>query len=289
MFPAFLIFIYLCSINQSDSETWGAPVSALANKLLSGGHRKITVFRPGGNYLIEVPLVIRDPYPVNVNILNSTSEFNNTVKVWLKNGNDTIGEKLVKNIRRRQLVTITLESLNVTSCIEFPRLYIQAEIEEAHTKLFHVQRIIKCPKPVVSLIVQTDRGIYVPGSKVYYRIIAAQSDEGMYKGNITIKVIDQDAKPCLELTDQSLKNGVYDGTVCIRNDNSIGVWQIIVTLDSNSSSIGNADKTFIVEFSVQKPNEIPQVVVFDKMMEINANSSYKHSEDIIGAKDLPKL
>ncbi|KAI1721830.1 MG2 domain-containing protein [Ditylenchus destructor] len=285
MFPLFLIFIYLCSINQSDSETWDSSASSLANKLLSGGRRKITVFRPGGNYLIEIPLVIRDPYPVNVNILNSTSEFNNTVKVWLKNGNDTIGEKLVQSIRRRQPVTITLESLNMSSCVEFPRLYIQAETE-AHTKLFHVQRVIKCPKPVVSLVVQTDRGIYVP---VYYRIIAAQSDEGMYKGNITIKVIDQDAKPYLELTDQSLHNGVYDGSVRIVSGNSIGVWQIIVTLDSRSSSIANADKTFIAEFSVQKPNEIPQILVFDKMMEINANSSYKHSEDIIGAKDLPKL
>lgn len=117
--------------------------------------------------------------------------------------------------------------------------------------------------------------------------------------------MDADNKPYLELGAQPLENGssleamqikkkilvvlgLFNKSILLRNDSALGVWQIVVTLDTNEESpIINSGKQFVAEFSVQNPKEIPTILVFDNLVDLAENETRRYSTDIIGTKEKP--
>uniref|UniRef100_A0A915CQL8 Uncharacterized protein n=1 Tax=Ditylenchus dipsaci TaxID=166011 RepID=A0A915CQL8_9BILA len=98
--------------------------------------------------------------------MSSDSQLNSKVTIYRSNGNylivrstNIVGQKIVKNIRRRAVQKITLDNLEKFTCEDFPRLHVKALSSSGKT------------------VFDTEKNLYVPENTVHYRVVAYDSQE----------------------------------------------------------------------------------------------------------------
>ncbi|XP_063436378.1 CD109 antigen-like [Mytilus trossulus] len=192
--------------------------------LLSVGHAK-------SSYLILAPKQVQPgiDFDISVTILNASSDV--TVKAKLVT---TINSSFISQTSG----TFKRESTNQLS------LHVPDFLEEACKLIitgigglsFKEETYMSYRARIVSLFIQTDKGIYKAGQTINFRVFALYTDLKVYYGPFTIFMHDPKGNLIKQWRNVSHDSGVYTGSMVMTDNPVLGDWTIKTTSHGVSSN-----------------------------------------------------
>uniref|UniRef100_A0A5S6Q9T9 Uncharacterized protein n=1 Tax=Trichuris muris TaxID=70415 RepID=A0A5S6Q9T9_TRIMR len=189
-----------------------------------------------GSYVIVASRLIRPnlPYAVVVNFLESREPVVVRARV-IDAQNRSVAQSWAHDIRPGKLSEIRIEKvpLNLSPEMQY-KLFVQGETVSGRV-LFHEYSDLEFVHKSHSIFIQTDRGIYKPGSDVHIRVIVVTPDLKPYKGTANVMISDPNGNVIKQHKNMPIESGI-----CGRDDSlklflttepPLGNWKITASVD----------------------------------------------------------
>ncbi|XP_070776616.1 complement C3-like [Enoplosus armatus] len=143
------------------------------------------------------------------------------------------------------------------------------------------------------IFIQTDKTLYTPNSRVYYRMFAVtprmepveKDDETQTDGLITTEIVTPEGI-IFQLYQVSLKSGIHSGDYKLPEIASVGLWKVVAKFHSNPQQSFSAEfevKEYVLpSFEVKLTPESPFFYVDSQELTVNIKATYLFGEEVAG-------
>ncbi|XP_070782562.1 complement C3-like [Enoplosus armatus] len=141
------------------------------------------------------------------------------------------------------------------------------------------------------IFIQTDKTLYTPNSRVYYRMFAVtprmepveKDDETQTDGLITTEIVTPEGI-IFQLYQVSLKSGIHSGDYKLPEIASVGLWKVVAKFHSNPQQSFSAEfevKEYVLpSFEVKLTPESPFFYVDSQELTVNIKATYLFGEEV---------
>ncbi|KRX92386.1 Antigen -like protein, partial [Trichinella pseudospiralis] len=192
-----------------------------------------------GSYVILAPRLVRPnlPYVISVNILESRQPVVIRARI-LDSQNQSVAHTWGHDLQSGKLTEVRIEKIPSHLLPEtMYTLFVQGETVSGQV-LFQKSALLEFVQKSLSIFIQTDKGIYKPGSDVHIRVVVVEPNMKPHKGAANITITD----PFGNVIAQHLDVPIVAG-ICGMNDSlilrltsapALGQWQITVDVDGET-------------------------------------------------------
>ncbi|XP_051801544.1 complement C3-like [Acanthochromis polyacanthus] len=263
---AFLALSFLISVADGDPlEVMSAP-----NLLRVGATENI--FIEIQDYTLEDPVnvdIIVKNHPTKDKELESTSV------------------TLNKTNKFQDLARITIPAEHFSKDPKVKQyIYLQARFPDRE-----LEKIVLVSFQSGYIFIQTDKTMYTPGTRVFYRLFAVRPGmepverEDNMDTSVTIEITTPD-DIIVETNHISVKSGIYSASYQLAEVVSTGLWKVVAKFESNLQQSFVAEfevKEYVLpSFEVKLTSEIPFFYVDSEELDINIKARYLFGEEVDG-------
>ncbi|KRY50725.1 Antigen -like protein [Trichinella britovi] len=192
-----------------------------------------------GSYVILAPRLVRPnlPYVISVNLLESRQPVVIRARI-LDSQNQSIAHTWGQDLQSGKLTEVRIEKIPSHLPPETVyTLFVQGETVSGRV-LFQKSAKLEFVHKSLSIFIQTDKGIYKPGSDVHIRVVVVEPNMKPYKGAANITIMDPSGNMIVQHLDVPIVAGI-----CGMNDSlmlrltsapALGQWQITVDVDGET-------------------------------------------------------
>ncbi|KFD65543.1 hypothetical protein M514_05953 [Trichuris suis] len=193
-----------------------------------------------GSYVIVAPRLIRPnlPYVVVVNFLESREPVVVRARV-MDAQNRSVAQSWGHDIRAGKLSEIWIDKIppNLTPEMQY-KLFVQGETVSGRV-LFQKSANLEFVHKSHSIFIQTDRGIYKPGSEVHIRVIVVTPDLKPYSGTANVTISDPSGNVIKQHKNMPIESGICGKgdslKLTLTTEPPLGNWKIAVSVDEEEA------------------------------------------------------
>ncbi|CDW53809.1 A2M N domain containing protein [Trichuris trichiura] len=210
-----------------------------------------------GSYVIVAPRLIRPnlPYVVVVNFLESREPVVVRARV-MDAQNRSVAQSWGHDIRAGKLSEIWIDKIppNLTPEMQY-KLFVQGETVSGRV-LFQQSANLEFVHKSHSIFIQTDRGIYKPGSDVHIRVIVVTPDLKPYSGLANVTISDPSGNVIKQHKNMPIESGICGKgdslKLTLTTEPPLGNWKIAVSVDEEEAfEEFGVDKYVLPTFEVE--------------------------------------
>ncbi|PVD35034.1 hypothetical protein C0Q70_06315 [Pomacea canaliculata] len=141
-----------------------------------------------------------------------------------------------------------------------------------------------------TILVQTDKAIYMPGQIVHYRVFAVYQDLRMYTGSFQVEVEDPNGNKIQQLFQVVGLQGVVEGSLALADQTVFGDWKITAQIQTFSRENFFSKKFTVAEYSLPrfevKVNIPSYALTSDEYLTGSIKASYTFGQPVKGMVEL---